>query len=110
MTDTDKTYLRKTIIHWEVGRIIFNLILLAIGLTLSYPLISEWGIKMYLIEVVLYALAANLCFCIGPLVEIYLFAFAFKLGKWRYLLLVLGLLFSMFVTLICAFLSMFHID
>ena len=95
---------------WELGRIIYNMVLLAIGLILSYSLIAEWGIVIYVFQACVFALFANLFYCLGPLSEIYLLTFGVKLGEWRYALFALGLTFSISVTCLCGFLALFHVD
>ena len=110
MSKKDLSYLKQAIIHWEIGRIIYNLILLPIGLSFSYNQINELGISIYMTEVLFYGIAANLFYSLGPLSDSYLFSFGIQLGKYRNILFTLGLLFGSFVTFIGALFSNFHID
>ena len=110
MNKIDTLYLKEAVIHWEIGRVIYNLILLIIGLTFSYNQIDKLGTSIYITEVLFFAIPANLLYSLGPLFESYLFAFGFKLGKYRNLLFTVGLLFAAFVTFIEALFSQLNID
>ena len=90
-------------------RLIYNLVLLAAGLASSYSLIGKIGEDWYVIQAVIYGIAANVCFSLGPLLELYLYAFGIKITYWRYLLCGVGLVFSIGVTVAGAILYTFAV-
>ncbi len=90
--------MKKIIIQWEIGRIFFNLFLLGIGLINSFQLIFVLGIFLYILSVCFYGLIANICYSLGPLLDLYLKNWDIELGKTRSIVFALGLAFSIVLT------------
>lgn len=94
--------LKKALLHWELYRVAYNLVLLACGLSWSWPLrakmvdealLGYWG------SVAAYGLTANVFFTLGPAAEAYLHAFrARDLGRWRTTVFGVGLVVSVLMT------------
>lgn len=99
LNNAKKSYIKQVVVNWEIMRLIYNFVLLVVGLGTSYPFISKIGEDWYVIQAVVYGLVANVCFCFGPLAELYLYAFGIKIAYWRYLLFGIGLGFSIALTL-----------
>ena len=92
--------MQKIIIRWERWRILFNLLLLLVGLKSSFPLIYIWGISFYIFCAGIYAIFANVFYNLGPMIDIYFTAWNIDIGNWRYVLMISGTIFSMFLTYI----------
>lgn len=90
--------LKTALIHWEILRIPYNLVLLALGLVWSWPLretMKEEAWFGYWGSVFAYGLTANVFYTLGPAMEIYLQVFrGITLGKGRWGVFLLGLLVS----------------
>lgn len=81
-------------------RVLFNIIIGALGLWLSWGISEKMGgMKPYLAGIVMYGITVNVFFSIGPLAEIYLGVLkSVSLGRFRLPLFVIGTLFSALVT------------
>ena len=94
--------LKAALLRWERGRILFNLVLLGLGIGWSWSLRGKmmdeaffgyWG------SVFGYGLIANAFYTLGPAMEAYLFAWrGHGLGRWRDGLFALGLAVSVGMT------------
>jgi hypothetical protein len=94
--------LKQALLHWELGRLPFNLILFVFGLMWSWPLrqtmidealLGYWG------SVAAFGFTANVFYTLGPAAEAYAFSFrGHGFGGWRRPLFVIGLLVSLFMT------------
>ena len=95
---------RAAIVGWEKLRIPFNLLLLGVGLLLSWDLYSAFGgIHVYVFWAIIYGITVNVFFCLGPLAEIYLLTLIpARLQLPRMLVFVVGTVFSLMVTAILA--------
>jgi len=88
----DKRTLRKALIQWEKLRILYNVILFVVGLTASKSVFfSQFE------SILFFAIFANCCYTIGPVLESYAIAFlGHPLGVGRFVLFGLGTLLSVF--------------
>jgi hypothetical protein len=101
-------YARKAIHRWESLRTVYTILLVLEAIAcpvhvreyIAGKLIGEyWGI------IFVFVVAANACFSLGPVAELYLIAFLRKgFGGVRYVLFVTGLYISMFVINPCVIL------
>jgi hypothetical protein len=86
--------------EWERRRLWYNLVLVVIVLlglgATGFGLSFAWT----MFECVVAGVLANCCYCAGPIVETYLTWLNQKRIGWGILLFILGLLFSIFITLI----------
>jgi len=89
---------RSTLQEWNKLRIIYNVILLVVGILAGGPiLLAGSGV---LIMVLFYAVMANICFCAGPFIDIYYLVFSeTQTSLLRNTLFTLGLLLSILITL-----------
>jgi hypothetical protein len=96
---------RDAIKSWEKLRITFNLLLLALGLLLSWDLYPAFGgMDGYVFWAVIYGVTVNAFYCLGPLSEIYLLTLVpGRMPQNRLLVFVAGTLFSLVVTAVIAF-------
>ena len=101
--DTIRVNLRKIVKEWELLRVLYNLILLIEGLALTSMYMDRIHPVAYVCGVIAFGLAANLCYCLGPLLEFYLAAFGIRVGRNRYVLFLAGTVFSMVVVLAGSF-------
>ncbi len=92
--------MKKIILRWEQWRILFNLFLLFVGLASSFRLRHVWGIYPYICWAGIYAIFANVFYNLGPLIDIYFTAWNIDIGNWRYVLIISGTIFSVFITLV----------
>ena len=101
--------IKATIVSWEKLRIVYNLVLLGEGLLISWDLYVDFGgIVPYAFWTAVYGATANAFFSLGVLAEIYLQCFrGWYPSKYRMQVFIAGLLFSMAVTLVLAFLTSF---
>jgi hypothetical protein len=86
--------------EWERRRFWYNLILAVIvllGLTVTG---LGRSLAWTMFECVIAGVLANCCYCAGPVVETYLTRFTQKRTRWGLLLFLMGLLFSVIVTLL----------
>jgi hypothetical protein len=107
MNDTE--YVRGIIFAWEKRRIIYNILLLPVGLALTVLFYSDLSSRMsdwvLLENAMLAALAANACYSLAPCTEIYTWA----LLGWHWTkthrngLFILGLIFSAMALTAAAF-------
>ena len=95
---------RSAILGWEKLRLMFNFLLLLLGLILSWDLQSHFGGgHVYAFWVAVYGLTANAFYCLGPLIEIYLLILAPSCSlRSRTPLFIGGTLFSLLVTSVLA--------
>jgi hypothetical protein len=95
--------LREIVIGWERLRILYNVILLLIGLVTILPIISRSPIILdgLLTSIIKYGIGANIFFCAGPTAEVYVrFIFKTQNNKMvRIVLFTLGTLLSLFPNL-----------
>lgn len=91
-------------VSWERLRITFNLLLLSLGLLLSWDLHPAFGVMhVYVFWAVIYGVTVNAFYCLGPLSEIYLLTlFPGRMPQTRLLLFVAGTLLSLAVTTVVA--------
>ena len=98
--ETDPNPYREVVLGWERKRLRFNLILLPIGilalLAWSYHDISQ--LAFLIPGSLIFAIGANGCYLLGPLVECYCRAF-FENSRMRSFLYWAGLIFSALVIL-----------
>ena len=95
---------KEILLHWEKRRIAYNLILLIEGLILLWGH-YETAFSNYWRLIVIFVIAANVCYCLGPLLEIVVRAlmgsrvsqtkYQSFLAGLRHFLFLPGLLFSM---------------
>lgn len=100
--DHQKPALREIVIGWERLRLLYNALLALPGILVMVTMMSDFG--MGVIEAILgasfVAVGANLCFLLGPLLELYLrgiFRKGEPLGRGRWLIFGSGTLLSLFL-------------
>ena len=95
-----KDDLKRELIRWEQLRVIYNVVVGSFGWWLSWGICDEMGgLSSYLFGAILYGVAANMGFSLGPLLSVYLRAFSRFSGERLILpLFVVGTLFSLLVT------------
>jgi hypothetical protein len=95
-----KDDLKRELIRWEQLRVIYNVVVGSFGWWLSWGICDEMGgLSYYLFGAILYGVAANMGFSLGPLLSVYLRAFSRFSGERLILpLFVVGTLFSLLVT------------
>ena len=91
--------IRHSVLRWEALRALYNLVLLIEGLYLSSGLIGTFGVWAYVFRTVMVGVTANTFFSLGPLSETYLSLVGIRMGRGRYVLFGIGLLFSVLVVL-----------
>lgn len=95
---------KKVIIAWEKLRIVFNLVILTVGLATSWTLHAGFGGWMpYVFWAVVYGITVNAFYSLGPLLEIYAVCFSPRENEIigfgsRIPLFVFGLIVSILVT------------
>ena len=96
--------IRAGIIVWERRRIWFNILIGLVGIFSSFMIIDEIGITNYLGLAVLFGVSMNICYSLGPLLEIYAGLFT-KLApeRWRNSLFLFGLIITVLFTVVTAF-------
>ena len=101
--DETVRYVSRACLAWERLRLVYNLVLLVVGLACSWRLRDThlfllggyWG------GVVLFGTIANVFYCLGPLLETYACALCGReMDRQRYLLFAAGLFLSMRVVVI----------
>jgi hypothetical protein len=94
--------LKSALVHWEILRIPFNIILFALGVVWSWPLkatMTDEALFGYWGSVAAYGFTANVFFTLGPASEAYWFAFrGLTFGRWRWGAFALGLVVSVLMT------------
>jgi len=85
---------------WEVLRLVYNGVLIVESLAFAIPLLWRVPIGPFILNAVLAALAANVCFLLGPAVESYVRWLGWHFRGLRHVLFAAGLLFSMYVVLL----------
>lgn len=85
---------KEVFLAWERLRVIYNLILVGVSLLVGMARLTELSFWYFLIEG---AVGANLCFCVGPVVEGYLTLIGINRDGSRMLLFVLGTIASCLV-------------
>jgi len=94
---------KQGIVKWEKLRLYYNLVIGVVGFGLSYQLISSLGVAIYLVLAVMFCIAMNICFCLGPLFDVYARVFKFaNPDKLRMPLFVMGLIASLLFTITTA--------
>ena len=91
-----------TLLAWEKLRVYYNVILLGLVFVLSSfsPHVGNPGFWLFVIHS---GVAANLCFCVGPVAEFYLRWFGLPANGARWSLFVLG-------TVVAVALTYYHIQ
>jgi hypothetical protein len=92
-----RTAARETFKNWEWLRLIYNLGLIAFSFPLAWPLLARMGPGRFLAGAALWAVGANVCFLLGPAVELLLVRLGWDLRGLRYVLFIPGLLLSLYV-------------
>jgi len=74
---TQSSEFKHVVIAWEKLRLLYNIILLFVGIVALFILINYYreSTNMVLLQAVVFAILANLCFFAGPVCELYLRAF-----------------------------------
>jgi hypothetical protein len=67
--DSSVSAVKTAVIEWEKYRLIYNVVLLVLGLLFSAELL--FAVPMMIIGVVIFGIGANVAYCLGPLVEMY---------------------------------------
>lgn len=100
--EDQKPALREIVIGWERLRLLYNALLAIPGILVLVTMMSDFG--MGVVDAVLSALfvavGANLCFLLGPLVELYvrgIFRKGQPIGRGRWLIFGSGTLLSLFL-------------
>jgi hypothetical protein len=106
--DNPIVYARHASRRWESMRMVYTALLLLEAVACP-PHVREYiagklGLG-YWVTIVVFVAAANACFCLGPVVELYIAAFLRKgIGGLRYPLFAVGLYISTFVVNPCVIL------
>jgi hypothetical protein len=100
--DDQRPALREIVFGWERLRLLYNAILAIPGILVLNAMAGEYGMPLLIaiLSAVFVAVGANLCFLLGPLVELYLrgiFRQGQPLGRGRWLLFGSGTLLSLFL-------------
>jgi hypothetical protein len=82
---------------WEWLRLIYNLVLIVFSFPLAWPLLARMGPGRFLAGAALWAVGANVCFLLGPAVELLLVRLGWGFRGLRYVLFIPGLLLSLYV-------------
>lgn len=98
--------LRMTFLHWEQLRIVYNLVLVVLTCTTVFGLRPDlamdpgfWG------EALIGAVAANVCFFLGPIIDCYVRWLGWSSRLVTYGVFGVGMAFASLVTLIAAMLT-----
>jgi hypothetical protein len=98
-TSTD---IKSAMIGWEKLRIVYNGVLLIVGLWCSWELRADFGgASSYAFWATAYGIMANVFYSLGPLAEIYYTCLAGPIVRFRLVVFAGGLLISTGIT--CAF-------
>ena len=81
---------KEVFVAWEKLRIIYNSVLAVISLTAAHAWLAFLSIEDLLGLLFQGAIGANVCFCLGPVIEGYLSLIGINRGKARIGLFVLG--------------------
>jgi hypothetical protein len=93
--------LKAAVRQWEKLRIAYNVCLIIVALLASFPVISSIGVVPYGIFFVLYLIAANVCYCLGPLGEVYISVFTpVPMRRLRLPIFIAGTVGSLLLTLV----------
>lgn len=100
--EDQKPALREIVIGWERLRLLYNALLALPGILVLITLMSDFGLTVVdaVLSGIFVAVAANLCFLVGPLLELYvrgLFRKGEPLGRGRWLIFGSGTLLSLFL-------------
>lgn len=100
--DDQRPALREIVLAWEKLRLLYNGILAIPGLLVVNSMIGQFGITLVeaILSAAFVAVAANLCFLLGPVAELYLrglFRQGQPLGRGRWLIFGSGTLLSFFL-------------
>lgn len=100
--DDQRPALREIVLAWERLRLLYNAILAVPGILVLNVMAGEYGMPLLtaILSAVFVAVGANMCFLLGPLVELYLrgiFRQGQPLGRGRWLLFGSGTLLSLFL-------------
>jgi hypothetical protein len=98
--------LRATFLHWEQLRVVYNLVLVALTCTLVFgfrPEIS--GDPGFWAGAMLAAVAANVCFFLGPIADCYIRWLGYRSRVVTYGVFGVGMAFASLVTLVAAMLT-----
>lgn len=88
---------REAFKKWEWLRLIYNLVLIVFSFPLAWPLLARMGPGRFLAGVALWAVGANVCFLLGPAVELLLVRVGWGFRGLRYAIFISGLLLSLYV-------------
>lgn len=107
------TLAREIVVGWERLRVIYNVVMFLVGGSLLWIVLQSDAateataglappIVVYLTAALLFGIGANVCYCVGPYLELMLVALGYpESGKRvRYFLFGIGLLFSVLVMLV----------
>lgn len=94
--------------RWERLRIVYNAILTVEVLVLTVPMFRmTWGHRSFLVELILGAVGANLCYCAGPVINFYFHWANIRGRAVTTVLFVIGTIVAMFLTFLYVLLSTF---
>jgi hypothetical protein len=98
-------YTKQAWLAWEKLRIVYNLVLLIVGLPCLWLLMllanfvgqgDYYAFGFFSNGTVLFGVAANAFYCLGPLADVCVYSFVdIRMGRARYFLFAAGLLLSM---------------
>ncbi len=87
--------------RWERLRIIYNAILTVEVLVISLPMFRmTWAHRGFLVELILGAVGANLCYCAGPVINFYFHCANIRGRAVTTVLFVMGTAVAMLLTLL----------
>jgi hypothetical protein len=105
MTDAEKQGIEREIIqYWERQRITYNGVLLVVGVAMVIltGIVQLWPFPLILFSALIYGTVANICYCIGPYLNLLgVPQFRTREAVWKPLFY-LGLLGSIFLTILLA--------
>jgi hypothetical protein len=109
--EENNTSIRSRLISWEMLRLIYNTLMLLFGVPIAISLYTDiqelhphhdilkhnFDIARVIVNCIIFGMLANLCYNLGPMLEIYITAFTSKkVGrKFRYTIFTLGTLLSL---------------
>ena len=66
--------LREIVIGWERLRVLYNIILLLVGVIAIFVTVQQpfFNLEEVVIPAILFGIFANFCFCLGPVAETYI--------------------------------------
>jgi hypothetical protein len=98
--------IKAAMIGWERLRLVYNGVLLIVGLWSSWDLRADFGsVSSYAFFAAAYAIAANAFYSLGPLAEIYYCCLVGPMARFRIVVFVAGLLLSIAITVGLAFIA-----